>query len=181
MPEPSLLQATLARELSEAKIAARQDAVDISRYGDAMRIMTLGMRVVFHQGGAESLYARQVPGVGRITAAGYLGGIIRLTPSSAQPNPTLLAITRRIFPGWQLAGHLTFKDVRRIKDTPLTKDIIDNRKILPGDNYIVLCPGEQGYDLLLETWQRGNQPSRLKIKTFIKKKAKRSSYLKKPH
>jgi len=152
LPQATREQADLAMELSEAKIAACQDVVSTSRYAEAKQSLTSGMKVLFHQGGAPSKYDGRVSGVGRLTAAGCLGGIIPLGGANPPPDPGLLATTYRIFPGWELGGYLWFKEVRRIPNSPLTKFAI-GRWPRKGENYIVICPGEQGYDTLLKTWE----------------------------
>lgn len=51
---PTLAYATLARELTEAKVAAAQDIVSGGQYKNAQQMPINGMRVLVHQGGAPS-------------------------------------------------------------------------------------------------------------------------------
>ncbi len=93
LDQPTLAQAELARELTEAKVAAAQDIVSGGRYKDAEQMLTDGMRILFHQGGAPSKWEGRVPNVGRIIAAGYLTGMAPLENINPAPDAHLLVIT----------------------------------------------------------------------------------------
>lgn len=152
LDKPSIEQARLARQLAEAKVAAAQDIVSDSRYGDAQRMLEIGMRVLFHQGGAPSIWEGKVLNVGRLIAAGYLAGIGPLDNANPAPNIGLLAITRRIFLNRNLQGFLWFLKVEPITNPVLTKYVL-GRPPRPWENYIVVCPGDSSFEPLLGTWQ----------------------------
>ncbi len=99
-------QACLARELAEAKVAAAQDIVSDDRYRDALRLLITDMMVLFHQGGAPSIFKGKVMNVGRLIAGGYLAGMATLNNANPTPHAGLLATTRRIFPTKYLEGFL---------------------------------------------------------------------------
>lgn len=149
--------ALLARELSEAKVAASQDIVSPDRYARALQTISIGMMVLFHQGGAPSLFEGKVPNVGRIIGSGYVAGIAPLNNISPPPDAHLLAITRRIFHGKDLRGFLWFADVRLIPRPELTKFLLGRkpkgRPPSAGENYIVVRPCEYGYEGLLSQWE----------------------------
>ena len=151
----TLTGAKLARELTEAKIEASQDIVSPERYKNARQKLIVGMMVLFHQGGAPSLFEGQVINVGRTVAAGYLAGMAPLSNTNPPPNARLLAISRRIFSGKALYGFLWFDKLKTIQNPELTKFLLGTppRGLppLPG-NYIVVCPGESGYSRLLDQW-----------------------------
>jgi len=149
--------AKLARELAEAKVAASQDIVRPDRYAKALQIISIGMMVLFHQGGAPSRFDGRVLNVGRIIASGYAAGIAPLNNINPSPDAHLLAITRRIFHNRDLQGFLWFSDVRFITSPELTKFLLGpepkGRPPRHGENYIVVRPSEYGYEGLLRQWQ----------------------------
>jgi len=152
LDKPSIEQARLARQLAETKVAAAQDIVSDSRYGDAQRMLKIGMRVLFHQGGAPSIWEGKVLNVGRLIAAGCLAGIGLLDNANPAPNTGLLSITRRMFLNKNLQGFLWFLKVEPIKNPVLTKYVL-GRPPRPWENYIVICPGDSSFEPLLGTWQ----------------------------
>lgn len=149
--------AKLARELAEAKVAASQDIVSPDRYKDALHKISIGMMVLFHQGGAPSLFDGMVLNVGRIIASGYMAGIAPLKNANPPPDTRLLAITRHIFSGKPLQGFLWFYQVKTIPSPELTKFLLGpqprGRPPMPGENYILVRPGDYGYQGLLRQWQ----------------------------
>ncbi len=154
--EATLTGAKLAQELTEAKVGASQDIVSSKRYGNACQKLIAGMMVLFHQGGAPSLFEGQIANVGRTVAAGYIAGMAPLTDTNPPPDARLLAISRRVFSGKTLYGLLWFSQVRTLPNPQLTKFLLGTpprgRPPLPGENYIVVCPGESGYSRLLGQW-----------------------------
>ena len=152
LDKPSIEQAQLAKQLAEAKVAAAQDIVSDSRYGDAQRMLEIGMRVLFHQGGAPSIWEGKVLNVGRLIAAGYLAGIGALENANPTIDTGLLAITRHIFLNKNLQGFLWFLKVKPLPNPVLTKCVL-GRPPKPWENYIVVCPGDSGFQPLLGTWQ----------------------------
>lgn len=156
LDKPSIEQAQLAKQLAEAKVAAAQDIVSDGRYGDAQRMLQIGMRVLFHQGGAPSVWESKVLNVGRLIAAGYLAGIGPLDNSNPTLNTGLLAITRRIFLNKNLQGVLWFLKMKPIPNPVLTKYVL-GRPPKPWENYIVVCPGDSSFQPLLGTWQSAYQ------------------------
>jgi len=144
--QPTRQQAELARQLSDAKIAARQDIVSVRRLADAKRLMLPGMKILFHQGGATSIWDGVIPGVGRLVAAGRLGGIVEGfgAQDGLSPDSLLLGLTQTIFPNWPMGGWLWFTDLRLLPEPPITKSVID-RPPRRGDNYIVIGPANPGY------------------------------------
>ena len=140
LDQPTLAQANLARELTEAKVTAAQDIVSGGRYKNAQQMLIIGMRVLFHQGGAPSKWEGKVPNVGRLIAAGNLIGMAGLDNINPAPEAQLLVITRRIFPNKDLEGFLWFSSVRRIPSPILTKSPLAlGRWPKRQENYIVVC------------------------------------------
>ncbi|MDD5511396.1 MAG: hypothetical protein PHI12_11405 [Dehalococcoidales bacterium] len=154
-------QATLegakeARELSMAKVAASQDIVSPGRYADALKKISIGMMVLFHQGGAPSKFDGIITNVGCIIAGGYAAGIALLNNTNPSPDTHLLAITRRIFSDKELQGFLWFSDVRLVPNPELTKFLL-GRPPKRNENYIVVHPDQYGYNKLLEQWKSACQ------------------------
>jgi len=156
LDKPSIEQAQLAKQLAEAKVAAAQDIVSNSRYGDAQRMLEIGMRLLFHQGGAPSIWEGKVLNVGRLITAGYLAGIGPLDNANPTLNTGLLAITRQIFLNKNLQGFLWFLKVKPLPNPVLTKCVL-GRPPKPWENYIVVCPGDSSFQALLGTWQSAYQ------------------------
>jgi hypothetical protein len=152
LPQRTLEQATSARKLVQAKVKAAQEVVSVRRYEHAQQLLTMGMRILFHQGGAPSHFDGKVPGVGRLIAAGYLQGMWPLGNTNQKPDAALLETTKAIFPGWDLGGWLRFEKVNPVPNPPLTKAII-GRPPKPNENYIVVCPDDPTYDSLLRVFE----------------------------
>ena len=144
--------AQLAKCLTDVKLDYLMEVVSENRRRDAISLVQ-GMRVVFHQGGAPSLFARTVPGVGCLVAAGYFVAVQGI--DAAHVPRELREVTGAIFPDRDLTALVKYRDVRRAPRHlwQLTKEMI-GRSPRAGDNYLLMCPGDTGYDQLNEWWRQ---------------------------
>jgi len=107
--------------------------------------------VAFHQGGSPALFAGQVPRVGCLVAAGHFVAVQRL--GTGHVPAELWEVTCEIFADRDLTALVRYRDVRRAPPYlwQLTREII-GRPPRPGENYILVCPGDTGYEQLNEWW-----------------------------
>jgi len=143
-----------ARELTLAKVEAQQDVVRGPRLKYAQSRLTVGMKVLFHQGGSPAKFEGKVPNVGRLVAAGRLDSVndIGNLSLSAGVDQRLLSKTLEIFPGAELIGLLEFRDVVQLTAPRLTKSLLE-RPPLPSEHYIVMCPSDPRCGHLESMWR----------------------------
>ena len=97
-------QACLARELAEAKVAAAQDIVSDDRYRDALRLLITGMMVLFHQGGAPSIFEGKVMNVGRLIRGWVSSGHGPFGQCQSSPARGVVSDNQADFPYQTLGG-----------------------------------------------------------------------------
>ena len=151
-------QAELARQLVEAKVEAGQEVVRLPRYKQLQEMRESGIRVLFHQGGSPSRWRGVVQRVGCLIAAGRLGDVKVFVAGSrtSDVEPELWRITLRVFGADELTHLVNYSDVKRIPHPPLTKETLQRPPKkpypMPGENFIVVQPGESSYSKLLRLW-----------------------------
>lgn len=148
-------QANLAEHLVNAKLTHELEVVSLTRANEALAKLNLGMRVFFHQGGAPSKWSREFPRAGCLIAAGYYAEIHPLAPGSPPQGipPALWNTETSIFAPRTFTHFIRYQTVRRISDRVLTKETI-GRWPLPGENFIVVGPQDEGFPELNRLWHR---------------------------
>ena len=141
-----------AHELTLAKVASQQELVRPTRLAAARNLLSVGMRLLFHQGGGAR-YANRVDDVGCLVAAGYLESVADLEQES-QVDGKLLVRTLRTFSGNELVGMLRFRQVRTLSARPATKSLIE-RSPRRGEHYIIVKPHDPRFAALEAVWKAG--------------------------